>query len=247
MSGRRAEFVRRLFFTDMSVDRRKLHGAYRYMISWLYPNVCPCCDKCIDYNADFCEDCRSNITLFDGGVSVPDTDGFAAYCKYDHNIDNAILKFKRDPNGNCYYAFARGIADAVKKAEFAGDIDLIVPIPITRRKMKSRGYNQTELIARELRFMLNVPYGNALVKVRDSADQKSLYGRDRAANVKGVFAVSPEFPDIRGRRLLLIDDVCTTGSTLSEAAGVLKEGGAEKVYAVAFAKTVMKDREGNGD
>ena len=226
----------------MVIDRPKLHRFYRYMIDWLYPNVCPCCGKYIDHDADFCNDCKNNITPYTGDSVPHGLDGFAAYCEYDHNIDDAILHFKKDPDGNSYYAFACGIAEALRKNGIIPDIDMIVPIPITKAKMKSRGYNQTELIARELRFLIDKPYENLLMKIRDTKDQKNMLGKDRSENVKDVFAVDPRVSDLTGKRLLVIDDVCTTGSTLSEAAKVLKTGGAAKVYAAAFAKTPFRKR-----
>lgn len=222
------------------MNRSKLHRIYRYTIDWLYPNVCPCCGNYIDHNADFCAECKSAITPYCGNHSINGADGFAAYCIYDENIKGAILGFKKDRCGNSYYAFACGIAEAVGKSPFAGDADIIVPIPSSKKSMKERGYNQTELIAKELRFLLGIPYINILVKTKDTKVQKRLGMRERAENVSGAFTVSSKAPDLKGKRLLVIDDVCTTGSTLSEAAKVLKEAGAGKVYTATFAKTELK-------
>ena len=210
------------------------------MIDWLYPNICPCCGKEIDYNADFCNDCKSNIRLYSGTFDIENSDGFTAYCIYDHNIDDALLKFKKDDCGNSYYAFAVGIAEAVKERGIAEKTDIIVPIPVTERKMKARGYNQTELIAKELRFLIDKPYHNILRKVKDTKDQKSLVGAERVENVSGVFDIAPKSVDITGKRILVIDDICTTGSTLSEASKILRQNGAAEVYAAAYAKTEMK-------
>lgn len=222
------------------MNRQKLHNIYRYCIDWLYPNICPVCEKLIDYNADFCDDCKSRISLYSDTYDIKYTDGFAAYCVYDHNIDNALLKFKKDDCGNSYYAFAVGIAEAIKERGIADKIEMIVPIPITGKKMKERGYNQTELIAKELRFLIDKPYKNVLCKIKDTKDQKSLVGQERADNVSGVFGIAEKAPDIKGMSLLVIDDICTTGSTLSEAAKVLKENGAYAVYAASYAKTELK-------
>ena len=181
------------------------------------------------------------ITLYSGNDTVAGADGFAAYCVYDEHIKGAILAFKKERCGNSYYAFACGIAAAVGKSPFAGNIDIIVPIPSSKKSMKERGYNQTELIAKELRFLLGIPYSNILVKTKDTKVQKRLGMRERVENVIGAFAVDPKASDIAGTRLLVIDDVCTTGSTLSEAARVLKEAGAGKVYTASFSKTVLEN------
>ena len=221
------------------MNRAKLHRIYRYWIDWLYPNVCPCCGKYIDHNADFCAECKSGITPYRGNDRIAEADGFAAYCVYDGHIKGAILEFKKERCGNSYYAFARGIAEAVEKTAFARDIDIIVPIPSSEKAMKERGYNQTELIAQELRYLIGVPYRKILVKTKETKVQKRLGMHERAENVSGAFAVSDKAGDIAGKRLLVIDDVCTTGSTLSEAAKVLRAAGAGKIYTSAFAKTVL--------
>ena len=225
----------------MKIDRSKLHRIYRYSVNLLYPNVCPRCGKYIDYNDDFCKECLGCITPYEGDTVIPYIDRFTASCVYDDNVRPALLEFKQTDCGNTYYAFAFRIAAAIREAGFGTDAHYIVPIPMTRRSQRARGYNQTALIARELRYMINVPYANVLIKVRETKAQKSTSGRERADNVRDAFGISPKAPDIKGGTLLLIDDLCTTGSTLSEAAKVLKENGAEKVYAASFAKTLMKN------
>ena len=207
------------------------------MLDWLFPNICPCCERIIEYNKDFCEDCLNSLTIYRDKMDIPYVDGFTAYCLYDGNSSPAILKFKHTDAGNSYYAFAYRIAEAMKRDGFDGTFDFIVPIPMTKKSLKERGYNQAELMAKELRYMINVPYANVLIKIKQTAQQKTLDRQGRAENLKGAFAVDPKYSDLTGKCLLLIDDVCTTGSTFTEAAKVLRENGAERVYAVSFAKT----------
>lgn len=228
----------------MKIDRPKLHRLYRYLIDWLYPNICPCCKKTIAHDADFCPECKSRITRYTGTSVIPYTDGFAAFCAYDDFIRPAVLEFKHESCGNTYYAFACGIYTALCEKGLNADIDIIVPIPISDKTMSKRGYNQTELIAKELRFLMNVPYKNVLIKTRDTEAQKSMKrAADRRENAEGVYAVSAKAGDISGKRILLIDDVCTTGSTLGSAAKVLKEAGAAAVAAASFAKTIKKSEK----
>ena len=223
------------------MDRAKLHRIYRYFIDWLYPNVCPVCGKYIDHDADLCAECKSGLRLYTGEYPIPGADGFAAYCLYSGSIKGAILHFKHDDCGNSYYAFAVGIYEAVKAKGFDDDIDLIVPIPSSKRSLKKRGYNQTELIAKELRYLIGAPYANVLEKVTETKEQKSLHMNERAANVAGAFGIRKKAPEIKGKTILVIDDVCTTGSTLAEAARTLKAAGAGKVYTAAFAKTPFNE------
>lgn len=225
------------------MNRQKLHRIYRLAIDWLYPNRCPCCDCFIDYDADFCAECSAEIKPYDGNYEIRYADRFVAACVYEGIVEGAVLRFKKTDCGNSYYAFAYRIAEKLRSCGLSGDIDLIVPIPLTKKKLNERGYNQTELMAKELRFMLDVPYENVLIKKRDTGEQKSLHASERRENLKGVFAVSPKASNIAGKRILLIDDVCTTGSTLSEASKVLREAGAKTIIAAAFAKTVKKKPE----
>jgi len=227
----------------MSVDRAKLHKVYRYLLDWIFPNICPCCEKIIEYDKDFCDECADSLTLYTGKTEIPFVDGFTAYCVYDDNISPAILKFKKTDRGNSYFAFANRIMLAMKQSDFKEIFDYIVPIPMSKTSLENRGYNQSELMAKELRYMINIPYANVLMKTRETAVQKSLDRKGRADNLKGVFAVDPKFGSVSGKNFLLIDDVCTTGSTFTEAAKTLKENGAKNVYAVSFAKTPDKRKD----
>ncbi|MBQ9384195.1 MAG: ComF family protein [Ruminiclostridium sp.] len=231
----------------MKTDRAKLHSIYRYLINWLYPNVCPRCGKIIDFNDDMCGECLSRITRYAGNSVIPNIDAFTAFCVYDDDVRPMVLEFKNNDCGNTAYAFARCIAGALRSAGLGTDADYIVPIPMSGRSLRRRGYNQIELIVKELRYMINVPYANVLIKVRETNEQKSMKGAARLENVRNAFGISPKAPDIRGKTMLLIDDLCTTGSTLSEAAKVLKANGAGKVYAASFAKTIRNKKGVSSD
>ncbi len=182
------------------------------------------------------------MEIYEGTADIPSVDRFTAYCVYDRNISPVILRFKHTDAGNTYYAFAKRISMALERADMRSGIDCIVPIPMSGSSLKKRGYNQAELIAKELRYMIDVPYDNVLVKIRDTAAQKTLGREGRSKNLKDAFAVNPKYGNIKGRTFLLIDDVCTTGSTFAEAARVLKENGALNVYAASFAKTPNKHK-----
>jgi ComF family protein len=111
--------------------------------------------------------------------------------------------------------------------------DAVVPVPLHASRMRHRGFNQAEVVAREVARILDVPLETrALRRVRRGASQASLGAADRSANVAGVYRVAGAVP----RRALLVDDVTTTGATLDAAARVLLDGGAERVYALAVAR-----------
>lgn len=213
------------------------HEIYRYFINFTYPNVCPCCDEIIDYDDDFCDECRNEIILYNGDFKVDNADYFTAYCMYEGKIKRAVRIFKREPRGNAYYAFAFGIVQALRRRCLTSFVDEIVYIPMSKQAYKRRGYNQCRLIAREIHYLLEKPVNNSLVKVKETKAQKALSGSERRENVKDAFSVNEKGGSVKGKSILLIDDLCTTGSTLSEAARVLKEAGAKTVIAASFAKT----------
>lgn len=216
----------------------KTHNFYRFIIDLLYPNICPSCGVRIDYNGDFCDNCREKLVRCSSNYPIENADETAFFCEYTKEVKAITLKFKKDPCGNTYYAYAKGIAEALAEKKLSDKIDVILFVPMTAADKRKRGYNQTELIAKELHYILEKPCLNALVKVRETRSQKSLNENERRENVKNAFSVkNPE--KLKGKNVLVIDDVCTTGSTLSEAARAIKAAGAGKVYAAAFAKTAL--------
>ena len=112
--------------------------------------------------------------------------------------------------------------------------DLIVPVPLHRRRERERGYNQAALLARELSRRTGLPVAPALCRTRDTPSQVATVGTEkRRANIEGAFEC---VADMRGRRVLLMDDVVTTGSTMGACAAPLKAAGASKVWGLAFAR-----------
>jgi ComF family protein len=118
------------------------------------------------------------------------------------------------------------------------EVDLVVPVPLTLARARERGFNQAELLARELAAVKLWPMERkALVRVRDTDQQTRLPARQRYANVAGAFAVA-NAAAVRGQRVLLVDDVCTTGATLEACAAPLVAAGAAGVWAIVAAREV---------
>ncbi len=113
--------------------------------------------------------------------------------------------------------------------------DLVVPVPLHWRKSLERGFNQSELLARELARRRNLPLAKALRRKRAGSVQASLSLAERRRNVAGVFEVRSK-RDIQNKRILLIDDVMTTGATASACATVLKRAGAKSVTLLTVAR-----------
>ena len=122
-----------------------------------------------------------------------------------------------------------------RKIEQSGlKADFLACVPVTDKVLKKRGYNQSELIMRYISQELNVPCHDAFYKVKESVFQKNITAAQRRKNVSGVFLLKQK-TNIKDKNVLIIDDVITTGSTLSECAGVFKRGCAKNVWCCTFA------------
>jgi len=111
---------------------------------------------------------------------------------------------------------------------------IIAPIPLHKKRFNWRGFNQAELIARYVAKNLNLEYQDLLIRVKNNTPQAKLGGAERKNNIAGCFALAGK--NVAGKKIILIDDVATTGSTLDEAAGVLQAAGADKVWGLVIGK-----------
>lgn len=114
--------------------------------------------------------------------------------------------------------------------------DCLVPVPLHRARLRKRGFNQSSLLSAELCALSGVPTRELLLRTRNTAPQVGLKGEARARNVHGAFAMRQAKIQLSGERVLLVDDVFTTGSTLHEAARVLLQAGASEVCALTLAR-----------
>jgi ComF family protein len=110
---------------------------------------------------------------------------------------------------------------------------ILVPIPISKKRMNYRGYNQAEELAKKLSLKLKLETRNILKKIKENSSQVDLDKEQRKNNVENVFSL---MEDIKGKNILLIDDVFTTGATIDEAAKILKQNGANQIWAAVVAR-----------
>jgi len=120
---------------------------------------------------------------------------------------------------------------------------LVVPVPTTAERLRNRGYNQAALIAARVSEVSALPLVPALGRVGSRGSQTALTPEARRANVRGAFAPAPDAPDLGGARVLLVDDVLTTGATASEAATTLARMGAVDVTLLAYARALATGPE----
>lgn len=126
-------------------------------------------------------------------------------------------------------------------ADPQADADAIVPVPLHPARFAERGYNQSELLAVTLSRELQIPvYAHAVKRTKNTKAQHSLTPRERTENLQGAFAAGHDLPKVNGKRIILLDDIITTGATIRGCAEVLLAGGAAAVYALAVAGHLNK-------
>ena len=157
---------------------------------------------------------------------------------YDDASRPLVLAFKHGDGTHATPALARWMAQAAR--DLADNADLIVPVPLHRWRLFRRRYNQSALLAQALARIVDRPAATGiLVRRRSTPSQGGLSRTGRIANVRGAFAIAGQQAEgPRGRRVLLVDDVMTTGATLSECARVLRRAGAAQVDVVTLARVV---------
>jgi len=159
--------------------------------------------------------------------------------RYNGALRELILQFKYRRRPALAEFLGSLLASFMLGKGHTQEIDVIIPIPLHWRRRLSRGYNQSEILARAVaaelkRQGLCIPVSDSMARIRNTRPQVTLPPSDRCENLRGAFELRPG-TDVRGLHVCLIDDVTTTGSTLKEAARVLKDCGARKVSAVVMA------------
>lgn len=208
-----------------------IHGG-----SWLSPARCAACRASVGATAVFCPRCASLVERraakpayveASGGVSFPLTAPF----HYGGPLASAIAQLKYEGRSESGPRLGRLLAAHV--APLASRIDLVVTVPLHPRRLWTRGFDQAALLASPVARRLAVPCGlGVLRRTRDTPRQASLPRSHRLTNVVGAFAASAA---VAKRRVLLIDDVCTTGATLCACARALEDAGARAITAAVLA------------
>lgn len=220
-----------------------LNKTKRFILNLIYPNRCPVCNAIIGFCDSFCEKCTSKISRYTDVFGIVGSEGFSAAFVYDENISPAVILLKNGVCGNAAYALGTSLAKTLMKEGVADNINVIIPVPLYKSDRRKRGYNQSELIAKEISRELCVPVvRNAIYKTKKTASQKTLTKSEREVNLRGAFTAAVT-SRIKGNRILLIDDVCTTGSTLTEITSLLKKCGAAAVYCASCCKTPSRPKE----
>ena len=190
-------------------------------VTYIHEPICKKCGKPLRYEEkEYCTDCAEKDFYYEQGRSV---------WLHAGNVPWSIYQFKYH-NRRIYGEFYaeelfRLYGDLMRKWM----IDTIIPIPLHRRRRRTRGYNQAELVARHLGKLANLQVDTkSVIRVNYTRPQKELSQKERQKNLRNAFRVTKHWKP--GKNILLIDDIYTTGSTINSVAEVLKEKGAQKVW-----------------
>lgn len=221
-----------------------------------YNFTCDICGREVFENERICAQCRKTLP-WNNGAMCPfcgrktGEPGACIDCKerplevskarsvFSHEGEpmRLVLRFKR--GAKYLYRTIAGEMLPLAEREF-GDADALVYVPMTEKSERKRGYNQARLLARELAERLGKPCLDVVVKQKDTEQQKTLTRSERQTNLKGCFHVTDRAA-VKGKRILIIDDILTTGATSDEISEILKRAGARDTYLLTITSVQKKD------
>ncbi len=185
---------------------------------------CMRCGKALtDPRQEYCFDCRHQSHVYDRGVSL-----------YEYPcVRRSIYRFKYGGRQEYAAFFGREMARRLGGQILAWKPDALIPVPLHKRRLRSRGYNQALLLAREMGRYLNVPVvEDWIVREKNTRPQKLLDGKERQNNLKKAFKTGRN--DVKLNTIVIIDDIYTTGSTVDEMAALCRRHGVKKIYFAAL-------------
>jgi competence protein ComFC len=226
-----------------------------FFLNTFFPKFCFLCQREGSY---LCEDCLATLDILENDFCLCENasrlpragkcvncqkkylDGLYFAVSYKNNLIKTLIhQFKYEP-------YIKELATSLAlliithfnlmQKTFSGENFILVPVPLAKKKLRMRGFNQSEEIANELSKNIKLPFlANCLQKEKETPSQMELTKEEREKNLKGVFSVLGK-EKISGKIILLVDDVYTTGATMEECAKVLKHAGAREVWGVAVAR-----------
>lgn len=200
---------------------------------------CVFCGKVLD-EGQLCRECRASLPYLSGTLKGGEFYSEAvAALRYEGDVRKSLHRYKFSGRSSYATQYASLVAEAVER-EISGRYGIITWVPVSPKRLRKRGYDQSRLIAEEMAKRLNCECAALLKKTRENAVQSTLTGREkRNANVMGVYTAVNE-DKIKKNKILLVDDIITTGATLSESARTLLMAGAEDVVCAAVASAGKK-------
>lgn len=216
------------------------------LINLLFPSNCIICQTLTSINEIVCKNCINNINSFQNvnnlTHNLKDINGIFILGEYERILKNLIIKYKYNKQTKLSKFFAKLIFqkfnETIKNFNIL-DYNLIIPVPLHENKLKERGFNQSELLAKELASYFNINYdSNVVIQTKITQDQTKLNYLERIENVKDAFKINEKkIYQIKSKNVIIVDDVITTGATINNIIKVLKENGTNLIFVICIAKT----------
>ncbi len=222
----------------------------KYILDIFYPNRCPCCGDFIRWDKltcgkchrelepvydKICKKCGKEICICSEEIFY---DRAVSLFRYEKLAKEGILAMKRSENKN-FGEYAGKMISEILNSDYHGEnFDFIIPVPMSVRSFMKRGFNQAEVIAKEISESFSIPLRNDILYKDNVSSSQHFLGR--AERFRSISAIKSHDADLRGKKVILCDDIITTGSTVNRCAMLLKEKGAESIMLVCAAESRMK-------
>lgn len=208
------------------------------LLELVYPNVCGFCNKIC--KNELCNKCKMKIIQHQIDIVIkPENKYFKeliSILKYEGIIRDKILQYKFEDKPYIYKTFAKIVLKNKKVCGLLKKYDIIIPVPIHKKRKAQRGYNQTQLIASKISKYVEIKLcDDVLIKSKNTIAQSKLNKNKRKQNIKGAFKILNS-EKIQGKNILLFDDIYTTGSTVNECSKILTRAGAKRIGVLTIAK-----------
>lgn len=214
------------------------------VLNFFYPNVCGICNKIND--TPICYNCMNRISkdIIDNRKVYIETkdryfDEHMYLFRYTDKIRELMIQYKFNEKSYLYKTFSHIILNDTKVINYIKKYDSVICVPIHKKRNKYRGYNQSELIIKDVcRLNRSILFeDNILIKIKNVKPQSSLNKQDRIYNIKNVYKINYiKQENVKNKKILIFDDIFTTGSTVNECARILKKYGAKEIGILTIAR-----------
>ena len=233
---------------------------FQFLIDFICPPICPVCDRSVDVHGNLCSACWtrfnwiSNPKCYKCGYPFPadldlglkplcphcaagecGLDFIRSACVYDDMSKSIMLPFKHVSRLKYQTLMSTAMINCLRDLDL--DVDVVLPVPLAYKRLFKRGYNQAALLARPIAKYFNAEMDVDSLSRKYKQDMGHKSAKQRRENVRGVFTVK-NTDNIRDKKILIVDDVMTSGATFYELNRVLRKAGASAVYAVSFCRVV---------
>lgn len=212
--------------------------SFRKILSIFFPAQCPFCKDIISGDEVVCQSCEKKINRKLIKTTLTTREGQKFECvapfAYVEPIRGAIHDYKFKGAKNFAVPFGKYVADVLAESLDVTRVDLITSVPLHRARKRERGFNQAEIFAKEVSRLMSIRYAETLKKVKRNKTQHELSQQERVENVKDVYAII-DSEEVKGKTIVICDDILTTGNTMAECANVILKSGARTVIGATIA------------